>query len=302
MPRSTNLSTAIPQEGLTAAEFFAAVHGLLDAHALMTIIGLPDELKCLQRNINVSVEAAARLARNLANGVFGGLESSSFKQKTRDAESLFEAARNLEQRLFHARAAAGLAPRVGADNAHGSCATVALARILYEVTGVILQIANIAALKEYDRRINEAEKDSERPSAEEALAWNVTAQEVREHFANRFAFPDPVQLFGEMRIELIQLNAAATREQVDPCLPQEQLEEALHVWASASGSEKAAQILAVAHDRLKTVGQRQQEIYILDNQALGYTGQRWGALLGVTERAATKTDWWKKDRRRLTGN
>ena len=204
MPKSTNLSTAIPQ-GLTAAEFFAAVQGLLDAHALVPIIDLPDELKSLQCNINVSAEAAGRLARNLADGRFGGLAPFPLRKLKQDAETLFKTAYGLEQRLYRARMSARLPPRLAADNAHGSSAIIALARVLYGVTGVVLQIANNAANAEYERRLGANEDGAERPSVDDALEWKLTTKEIQDRFANGFAFPDPGPLFHEMRIELIAL-------------------------------------------------------------------------------------------------
>lgn len=67
------------------------------------------------------------------------------------------------------------------------------------------------------------------------------------------------------------------------------------------GIEESARVYAVAKDDGKTVDQRQREIYALYPIVLGWSGQQWADLLGVTDRACRGSDWWNGERRRLRG-
>jgi len=66
------------------------------------------------------------------------------------------------------------------------------------------------------------------------------------------------------------------------------------------GQENIA-IFNIAHDASKTTDQKMAAIYAVDNRVLAWDSPQWAELLGVSDAAVRKTDWWKRDRSRLKG-
>jgi hypothetical protein len=68
------------------------------------------------------------------------------------------------------------------------------------------------------------------------------------------------------------------------------------------GGDLAVEEMAIANDKKQSVEERQRRLADRDSRFYGYTGKRWSELLGCSERAATKTEWWKNRRQKHFGN
>jgi len=65
--------------------------------------------------------------------------------------------------------------------------------------------------------------------------------------------------------------------------------------------ENAIAIIKVAEDRTKTTDEKMRAIYAIDRRAVGWDSPKWARLLGVSAAAIRQTDWWRKERKRLSG-
>lgn len=77
-------------------------------------------------------------------------------------------------------------------------------------------------------------------------------------------------------------------------------EAVMHVVGLVSG-EAGRRIITIANDENLTVEEKMARISVIDNAHLGWSGEQWSELLGVSAAACRKTDWWKVERPRLMG-
>jgi hypothetical protein len=73
-------------------------------------------------------------------------------------------------------------------------------------------------------------------------------------------------------------------------------------WKSAVAAvadENAVAIINIAGDATKTAEQKMRTIYAIDNRVVGWDSPKWASVLGVSDAAVRKTDWWIEDRPRL---
>ncbi len=181
--------------GLTAVEFHAAFKGY-------TPLSLADdayELRDLERAILRYLPDAARMAQQLAEGRLSGEPFAAvFVPLERNVGRVLEQAAPLERRLWHARAAAGLAPRPFDAEANGTSATMALLGVARRVVNLVWEVVGGSVCGFDD--------DDDSPGIYEVMEWNSTAGELRERFSTAFRFPDSALLLHEMRMELMQLD------------------------------------------------------------------------------------------------
>jgi hypothetical protein len=114
-------------------------------------------------------------------------------------------------------------------------------------------------------------------------------------------FASHVEVLPAPELPVIDRALASCNENDTVLAAHSVLDDDLANLTTLLGNDKAPKIFAVARDTSQTVEQRQRAIYVLDNRAIGYDGGQWAKLLNVTEQAARKTDWWKMDRKRLSG-
>jgi hypothetical protein len=68
---------------------------------------------------------------------------------------------------------------------------------------------------------------------------------------------------------------------------------------AALGDESTFAIIKIAQDKAKSADERMRNIWVIDNRVLAWNSPKWAKVLGVTDAAVRKTDWWKVDRSRL---
>jgi hypothetical protein len=78
--------------------------------------------------------------------------------------------------------------------------------------------------------------------------------------------------------------------------------EHLRALVEAVGGDTGVRIMVIAQDASKDVDKRIREIVALDRRLLGWSSPRLARLLNVTDGRVRQTQWWKGDRKKLTGD